>query len=54
MPLDHERLDVYDLALELVLLASGIIEGLPRGRSGAACRAAAYRLSHRDRDGPCP
>src|SRR5690349_23877796 len=33
MQLDHERLDVYDLALEFLVLANGIIEGLPRGRS---------------------
>jgi len=31
--LDHERLDVYHLALDLLVLASEIIEGLPRGRS---------------------
>ncbi|MGC4088813.1 MAG: four helix bundle protein [Polyangiaceae bacterium] len=33
MQLDHERLDVYDLALEFLVLANRIIEGLPRGRS---------------------
>src|SRR3954466_11000286 len=33
MQLDHERLDVYDLALQFLVLANGIIEGLPRGRS---------------------
>jgi four helix bundle protein len=33
MQLDHERLDVYDLGLEFLVLANGIIEGLPRGRS---------------------
>jgi four helix bundle protein len=36
MQLDHERLDVYDLALEFLVLANGIIEGLPRGRSHLA------------------
>ena len=36
MQLDHERLDVYDLALEFLVMANGIIEGLPRGRSHLA------------------
>src|SRR5688500_9891375 len=36
MQLDHERLDVYDLALEFLVLANGIIDGLPRGRSHLA------------------
>jgi hypothetical protein len=36
MQLDHERLDVYELALEFLVLANGIIEGLPRGRSQLA------------------
>ena len=36
MQLDHERLDVYDLSLEFLVLANGIIEGLPRGRSHLA------------------
>jgi four helix bundle protein len=36
MQLDHERLDVYELALEFLVLANGIIEGLPRGRSDLA------------------
>ena len=36
MQLGHERLDVYDLALEFLVLANGIIEGLPRGRSHLA------------------
>jgi four helix bundle protein len=31
--LDHERLDVYRLALDFVVLANAIIEALPRGRS---------------------
>ncbi|HEY6562483.1 MAG TPA: four helix bundle protein [Polyangiaceae bacterium] len=36
MQLEHERLDVYDLALEFLVLANGIIEGLPRGSSHLA------------------
>ena len=36
MQLDHERLDDYDLALEFLVLANGVIEGLPRGRSHLA------------------
>jgi four helix bundle protein len=36
MQLDHERLDVYELALEFLVVANGIIEGLPRGRSHLA------------------
>jgi len=31
--LDHERLDVYGLALDFVVFANSVIEGLPRGRS---------------------
>lgn len=33
MVLDHERLDVYQLALEFLVFANGVIEALPRGRS---------------------
>ena len=36
MVLDHERLDVYHLALDFVVFANGIIEALPRGRSHLA------------------
>lgn len=36
MGLDHERLDVYQLALDFVVLANEIIERLPRGRSHLA------------------
>ena len=36
MQLDHERLDVYELALEFLVQANGIIEGMPRGRSHLA------------------
>jgi four helix bundle protein len=35
-PLDHEKLDVYHLALDFLVLANGIIEALPRGRSHLA------------------
>ena len=34
--LDHERLDVYRLALDFVVFANGIVEALPRGRSHLA------------------
>ena len=30
--LDHERLDVYHLALDFLVFANGVIEALPRGR----------------------
>jgi four helix bundle protein len=36
MPLDHERLDVYRLALDFVVLANEVIKTLPRGRSHLA------------------
>ena len=36
MVLDHERLDVYPLALDFVVFANGIVEALPRGRSHLA------------------
>jgi four helix bundle protein len=36
MELDHERLDVYQLALDFLVMANGIIEALPRGRSHLA------------------
>jgi hypothetical protein len=36
MQLDHERLDVYEAALEFLVQANGIIEGMPRGRSHLA------------------
>ena len=32
MPLDHERLEVYQVALEFLVLADEVIESLPRGR----------------------
>ena len=33
MILDHERLDVYQVALDFLVFANQVIEGLPRGRS---------------------
>ncbi len=36
MELDHERLDVYHLALDFLVMANGLIEALPRGRSHLA------------------
>ena len=30
---DHEKLDVYRLSLEFVLIADGIIEHLPKGKA---------------------
>ena len=30
--LDHEKLDVYHIAIEFVMLPDGIIEHIPRGR----------------------
>jgi len=36
MPFDHERLDVYQVALAFLVVADGIIEGLPRGRGHLA------------------
>jgi len=30
--LDHEKLDVYHVAIEFVIVADGIVEHLPRGR----------------------
>jgi four helix bundle protein len=32
MPFDHEKLDVYQLAIEFVARANEVIEQLPRGR----------------------
>ena len=31
--LDHEKLDVYQIAIEFVVLADRIVEHLPRGRA---------------------
>ena len=48
MVLDHERLDVYHLALDFLVFANGVIEALPRGRSHLADQftAVASRRSH--------
>jgi hypothetical protein len=32
MMLDHEGLEVYQVALDFLVMANAIIEGLPRGR----------------------
>jgi len=36
MAFDHERLDVYQVALEFLILADQIVEHLPRGRGHLA------------------
>jgi four helix bundle protein len=36
MGLDHERLDVYQVALDFLVLADEVIQQLPRGRSHLA------------------
>ena len=36
MVLDHERLDVYVIALDFLVFANDVIESLPRGRSHLA------------------
>src|SRR6478735_2965473 len=45
MDLDHDRLDVYHLALDFLVLASEIIEGLPCGRSHLSDRFSRASLS---------
>ena len=45
MPFDHERLDVYQLALEFFDLADEIIENLPRGRGHLADQLTRASLS---------
>ena len=45
MDLDHERLDVYHLALDFLVLSSEIIEVLPRGRSHLSDQFARASLS---------
>ncbi|MBX3199985.1 MAG: four helix bundle protein [Labilithrix sp.] len=50
--LDHERLDVYLLAMEFLVFANSVIEGLPRGRSHLAdqfTRASMRRVRARSR-----
>ena len=36
MDLDHERLDVYHLALDFLVFANCVVEALPGGRSHLA------------------
>lgn len=36
MPFDHERLDVYQAALDFLVLAEQLLEELPRGRAHLA------------------
>ena len=36
MAFDHERLDVYQVALDFLALADDVIQHLPRGRSHLA------------------
>ena len=36
MPFDHERLDVYQVALDFLVLADDIVGRLPRGRGHLA------------------
>ena len=45
MPFDHERLDVYQLALEFFDLADDLIEHLPRGRGHLADQLTRASLS---------
>ena len=47
MQLDHERLDVYELALEFVVQANGIIEGMPTARAAARARTPAHQQKRR-------
>ena len=45
MPFDHERLDVYQLALDFFDLADDVIEHLPRGRGHLADQLTRASLS---------
>ncbi len=45
MGLDHERLDVYHLALDFLVLASKVIADLPRGRAHISDQFARASLS---------
>ena len=45
MPFDHERLDVYQLALDFFDLADEVVEQLPRGRGHLADQLARASLS---------
>ncbi len=44
--LDHEKLDVYQIAIEVVILADEIVEKLPKGRAylGDQLRRAAFSI----------
>src|SRR5580698_2872313 len=54
MELDHERLDVYHLALDFLVFANDVIEALPRGRSHLADQFTASRHQHRLDPRPLP
>ena len=45
MPFDHERLEVYRVALEFFDLADDLIDGLPRGRGHLANQRSRASLS---------
>ena len=45
MPFDHERLEVYQVALELFDLADEVVEHLPRGRGHLADQLTRASLS---------
>jgi four helix bundle protein len=45
MDLDHERLDVYQLSLDFLILAERLIRALPRGRSHLADQLTRASLS---------
>jgi four helix bundle protein len=45
MPLDHERLEVYHVALELFDLIDEIVERMPRGRGDLANQLSRAALS---------
>ena len=45
MPFDHERLEVYQVALDFFDIADGIVEELPRGRGVVADQLARASLS---------
>ena len=45
MPFDHEKLDVYGLALDFLVLANDVVQCLPRGRSHIADQLSRASLS---------
>ena len=45
MPFDHERLDVYRLALDFLVLAERVIHSLPKGRAHLADQLTRASLS---------